>query len=171
MTIPRILELKKIGQHYFTTMRPVSMKSLKTSSELFTGNKIRLQTPAKIDLNISDLQTCTFIFSNSSGQELRVGFDEAKNAFFVDRTKAGKSDFDPQFAAIHYAPRIAKSKKSNLTLLLDNSSLELFAVDGLTCMTEIFFPDQPFNDWLIEGNPKLFEAVQINELKSIWPPH
>ena len=170
MTIPRELNIKKIGQHYFTTMTPVSTKSLKTSSVVSAGNKISLQTPSKLDLNIPDLHTFTMVFSNSSSQVLRIGFDENKNAFFVDRTKAGKSDFDPEFAAIHYAPRIAKSKRSNLSVILDNSSIELFADGGLTSMTEIFFPDQPFNECHTEENSKLFDAIEISQLKSIWSP-
>jgi fructan beta-fructosidase len=171
MTIPRELNIKKIGQHYYTTMTPVSTKSLKTSGVTFAGNKISLQTPSKLDLNIPDLHTFTIVFSNSSGQELHIGFDEEKNAFFVDRTKAGKSDFDPKFAATHYAPRIAKSKKSNISVILDNSSIELFADGGLTCMTEIFFPVQPFNDCHIEANSKLFDVIEVSQLKSIWLPH
>jgi fructan beta-fructosidase len=168
MTIPRVLNLEKIGQHYFTTMTPVSMKSLKKISNVSAGNKMSLHPPFKIDLNIPDLRAFTIIFSNSHGQELRIGFDEDKRAFFVDRTKAGKSDFDPHFAAIHYAPRIAKFKQSKLTVILDNSSIELFADDGLTCMTEIFFPDQPFNEIHTESNSNLFNPVQISQLKSIW---
>jgi fructan beta-fructosidase len=168
MTIPRILGLKKIGQQYFTTMEPVSMKPLNISSKLSTGNKIKLQVPYKIDFNIPDLHAFTIIYSNSSGQELRIGFDEDKNAFFIDRTNAGKSDFDPHFATIHYAPRIAKSNGSNLTVILDNSSLELFADGGLTVMTDIFFPEQPFNEWRIEANKNLFDKLQIYQLKSIW---
>jgi fructan beta-fructosidase len=168
MTIPRILGLKKIGQQYFTTMEPVSMKPLNISSKLSTGNKIKLQVPYKIDFNIPDLHAFTIIYSSSSGQELRIGFDEDKNAFFIDRTNAGKSDFDPHFATIHYAPRIAKSNGSNLTVILDNSSLELFADGGLTVMTDIFFPEQPFNEWRIEANKNLFDKLQIYQLKSIW---
>jgi fructan beta-fructosidase len=102
------------------------------------------------------------------GQELRIGFDEEKNAFFIDRTKAGKSDFDKHFAAIHYAPRIAKSKGSNLTVILDNSSVELFADGGLTCMTDIFFPEQPLNEWRTESDARLLNPVQFIQLKSIW---
>ena len=168
MTIPRVLGLKKIGLHYFTTMTPVSMKPLGTSTKLSTENKINLKAPYKIDFSIPDLHAFTIICSNSLGQELRIGFDEDKNAFFVDRTKAGKSDFDPHFAAIHYAPRIAKSKKSKLTVILDKSSLELFADDGLTCMTEIFFPEQPLNEWRTEANTNLFNTIKISQLKSIW---
>ena len=168
MTIPRILGLKKIGRQYFTTMRPVSMKSLNISPKVSNENKIKLQVPYKIDFNIPDLHAFTIIFGNSLGQELRIGFDEDKNAFFIDRTKAGKSDFDPQFAAIHYAPRIAVSKESNLTVILDNSSLELFADGGLTCMTDIFFPDQPLSEWRTEANKNLFDPIKISQLKSIW---
>jgi fructan beta-fructosidase len=160
--------LKKIGHQYFTTMEPVSMKPLNIFSKMSTGNKIKLQAPCKIDFNIPDLHTFTIIYSNSSGQELRIGFDENKNAFFIDRTNAGKSDFDPHFATIHYAPRIAKSKGSNLTVILDNSSLELFADGGLTCMTDIFFPEQPFNEWRSDANKNLFDKLQISQLKSIW---
>ena len=168
MTIPRVLGLKKIGEHYFTTMTPVPMRPLNISSKLSAGNKIKLQVPFKMDFNIPDLHAFTVIFSNSSGQQLRIGFDEDKNAFFIDRTNAGKSDFDTHFAAIHYAPRIAKSKESNLTVILDNSSLELFADGGLTCMTDIFFPEQPFNEWRTEANKNFFDKVQISQLKSIW---
>jgi len=169
MTIPRILGLKKIGQHYFTTMTPVSMKPLGISTKEFIGNRTKLHVPYKIDFSIPDLQAFTIICNNSSGEELRLGFDENKNAFFIDRTKAGNSEFDPHFAAIHYAPRIAKSKESNLTVILDNASLELFADGGLTSMTEIFFPDEPFNEWRSEANKNLFDSLQISQLRSIWP--
>jgi fructan beta-fructosidase len=168
MTIPRILGLKKVDQHYFTTMMPVSVKPVSISPKLYSENKIRLESPYKIDFNIPDLHTFTIIYSNSSGQELRIGFDEDKNEFFIDRSKAGKSDFDAHFAAIHYAPRIAKSKESTLTVILDNSSVELFADGGLTCMTDIFFPERPLNEWRTEANKNLFENIQISQLKSIW---
>lgn len=170
MTMPRNLGLKKIGLHYFTTMTPVSLKSLSTSPKVSTGDKITLQVPYKIDFNIPDLQSFRVVFSNSSGQELHIGFDEEKNAFYIDRTKAGKSDFDAQFAAIHYAPRIAKSKGSALTVILDNSSVELFADGGLTCMTDIFFPEQPLNEWRTESKKRFFHTVQFTRLSSIWAP-
>jgi fructan beta-fructosidase len=168
MTMPRLLGLKKIGQHYFITMMPVSLKPLSKATKLSGADKMNLQVPYKIDFNIADLHGFIIIYSNALGQELRIGFDEGKNAFFTDRTRAGKSDFDPRFAGIHYAPRMAKSKESNLTVILDNSSLELFADGGLTCMTEIFFPEQPFNQWRTESNTRLFDPIQFMQLKSIW---
>ena len=149
-------------------MTPVSMKALSISPKESAENKIKLRVPYKIAFTIRDLQPFTILCSNSLGQELRIGFDEHKNAFFIDRTKAGKSDFDTIFAAIHYAPRIAKSKQSDLTVILDNASVELFADGGLTCMTDIFFPERPLSEWRIEAKAGLLSQPQINQLKSIW---
>lgn len=87
MTIPRVLRLKKIGQQYFTTMTPVSMKSISISTKTSNGNKIKLQVPYKIDFNIPDLHAFTIIYGNSLGQELRIGFDEEKMHFLLTEPK------------------------------------------------------------------------------------
>jgi fructan beta-fructosidase len=168
MTIPRIMGLKKIGQKYYVTMMPVSLKSVALSPKISASGKISLRVPYRIDFTIPDLHSFTIIFSNRSGQQLRVGFEEEKNAFFIHRINAGQSDFDPNFAAVHYAPRLAKSKESSLTIILDNSSIELFADQGLTTMTEIFFPAQPLNEWRTEANAKIFEQILVSQLRSIW---
>jgi fructan beta-fructosidase len=63
---------------------------------------------------------------------------------------------------------MAKSGESNVTVILDNSSVELFADGGLTCMTDIFFPEKPLDEWRMEADGHLFDHVQFNQLKSIW---
>ena len=57
----------------------------------------------------------------------------------------------------------------NLSLIIDVSSIELFADNGLTVMTEIFFPDKPFNKMIIHSNDKLVIAKwSYAKYKSIW---
>lgn len=176
MTFPRILGLKKSGESYYTTMMPVSaIEKLVTKTKTYnydsTENGISLTGPSRIELNIPDLHSFSFIFSNQSGQSLKAGYDEEKNSFFIDRTMAGNSGFASQFAAIHYGPRIAHSNDSKIIMILDNSSLELFADQGLTTMTEIFFPDQPFNSVQQEINRKPLNDIKISSLSSIWNLH
>ena len=174
MTIPRLLGLKNIGGSYFTTMLPVEaldklvLKS-KTYKHISPVNNTVISGPSRIEFSVEDLHAFSFIFSNLSGQSLRVGYDEEKNAFFIDRTHAGKSDFNPRFATIHYGKRIAKSNESKITMILDNSSLELFADGGLTTMTEIFFPDQPFSILNSAASIKPLENIHISQLASVWP--
>jgi fructan beta-fructosidase len=133
-----------------------------------TENGIALSGPVRLEFSVSDLHSFSFIFSNPTGQLLKAGYDEEKNAFFIDRTKAGIADFDPQFATIHYGPRIAQINSSKITMILDNASLELFADQGLTTMTEIFFPGQPFNTVQQGVSRKPLDDIKVSQLSSIW---
>ena len=92
-----------------------------------------------------------------------IGYDEAQNQFYIDRTKSGKTDFQKDFAAIHTAPRFTSNKKTDITLVIDVSSVELFADKGLTVMTEIFFPNKSYNK--IHFQPA--DNIVINRLEYI----
>jgi fructan beta-fructosidase len=174
MTIPRTLSLKKIANAYYTTMMPipeleklvVGSKSYKRIPEL---KEISLSGPTRLEFSLADLHSFSFIFSNALNQQLKLGYDENKNSFYIDRTQAGQSDFDPGFAAIHYATRIGKSRGSRIMVVLDDASLELFADDGLTTMTEICFPDHPYNSLQAATGCKAVSDVKVSQLKSIWP--
>jgi len=55
-----------------------------------------------------------------------------------------------------------------MSLIIDVSSIELFADDGLTVMTEIFFPNKPYNQMLLQSNDKArFNKIEYFELKKI----
>jgi fructan beta-fructosidase len=173
MTIPRVLGLQKIGQSYYTTMQPVDALEklvVKTTSKHIseTENTI-LSGPTRLEFTVDNLYAFSFIFSNTAGQYLVAGYDEEKNSFFIDRSHAGVSSFDAGFASIHYSPRIATSNNSKITMILDNSSMEIFADQGLTTMTEIFFPDRPFTILQAGASRKPLEDIKVSQLKSIWP--
>jgi fructan beta-fructosidase len=168
MTLPRILGLKKTGTGYYTTMTPISLKSIAKETKIY-NDKMSFDGPFRLDFTCHNLHSFSLIFTNAAGQILRVGFDQKKNSFFIDRTKAGRSDFDPGFATIHYGPRFLKTSTSVCTLIMDNASIELFADNGLTTMTEIFFPNQPFSKMKIESNNHIFDSLQITRLASVWP--
>ncbi len=79
-----------------------------------------------------------------------VGYNKKANQYYIDRTKSGKTDFEKGFANIHTAPRIARGTV-NLRLVADRASVELFADDGLTVMTDIFFPNGPMTKLYIKS--------------------
>ncbi len=173
MTLPRELGLKKIGESYYTTMMPIPaieklVVKAKTYSNDSTENRIPLSGPTLIELNISELHDFSLLFSNHFGQSLKVGYDVEKNSFYIDRSKAGVSDFSSQFAGIYYGPRIARSNGSKIIMILDNTSIELFADEGLTTMTEIFFPAEAFNSMQREIGRKPLNEIKISSLSSIW---
>jgi fructan beta-fructosidase len=58
---------------------------------------------------------------------------------------------------------------SNIELVVDASSIELFADNGLTVMTSIFFPGKAFNHLKIQNNKgATIKNLKLLPLKSIW---
>ena len=54
----------------------------------------------------------------------------------------------------------------NVSLVIDVSSVELFADDGLTVMTEIFFPYKPYNKLQLQSTEKVvFKKIEYAALK------
>jgi len=52
--------------------------------------------------------------------------------------------------------------------MIDVSSVELFADDGLTVMTEIFFPNKPYNQLRLQSpGDILIEKLEYIKLKKI----
>ena len=181
MTIPRDLSLQQVGSEIYVASTPAAeMKQIQKGGTWWAGLRtekpILLKnlaneygTPCRIDLSLDQIAEYSLRFSNNEGEELVVGYDKNKNQFFVDRTKSGKVDFHKEFAAKHVAPRIATGEKTNMTLIVDVSSIELFADNGLTVMTSIFFPSQPYNQIHVQSNSgALINKLEYTRLKSIW---
>ncbi|RYU82797.1 glycoside hydrolase family 32 protein [Hymenobacter persicinus] len=157
MTVPRELGLQKVGAELYLTSRPVpevsklarpgvSLKTIRVQKQLDLTPQLKsVGDKFELKLTPQTLTTWAVVLSNSQGEELVIGFDKPKNEYYIDRRKAGKTDFNTKFAGRHTAPRLATGGPTELTLLVDASSVELFTDQGLTVMTSTFFPSQPLN--------------------------
>ena len=65
-----------------------------------------------------------------NGQRTRIGYDTTTGELYVDRTRAGRSDFSPVFPAVHRAKLARPRGKLELRIFLDSSSVEVFSADG-----------------------------------------
>lgn len=63
------------------------------------------------------------------------------NQFTLDRSNAGRTDF-PNFGRLWKAPRFVKSPELKLRIIIDRSSIEFFADDGLTVMIAFFVSEE-----------------------------
>jgi fructan beta-fructosidase len=109
--------------------------------------------------------------SNTKGERLLIGLQAGGNQFYIDRTKSGIDHFSTDFAGRHYGPRSSTSKNIQLKLLLDASSIELFADDGSIVMTEIFFATEKYTHLKIRARSQgiTTKSIQVFSLQSIWP--
>jgi fructan beta-fructosidase len=94
----------------------------------------------EINISFARSEDLSFLLTSEHGDTLQVGYEAKTDIWFIDRSKAGKSDFFEGFAAKHSAPCISESDTISMQIILDKASLELIADGGLTNMTDIFFP-------------------------------
>jgi fructan beta-fructosidase len=181
MTIPRELKLKHVGKEMIVAQEPVAelngirskpvvLQNLQVKSPFNVAAKMgQIRFPARIDIELAQANNFSLVFSNNKGEQLVIGYDEQQKNYFIDRTKSGKTDFQKDFAGRHTAPRISEAKAVKLLLIIDVSSVELFADDGLTVMTEIFFPTSPYNQVRIESASGItVKKLSYSALKGIW---
>jgi len=58
---------------------------------------------------------------------------------------------------------------NNIEIIADDSSIELFADNGATVMTAIFFPSKTYSKLTISPEKDVnIKSVQLSALKSIW---
>jgi len=177
MTIPRELGLRQAGGEIYLTSTPAreltklaaAPTTLQNVAVKAPVDLARLRVPSgkfRLDLKTSQLASFDLVLSNAAGEELVLGFDKAKNEYFIDRRKAGQTSFSPKFAGRHVAPRLATAAGADLTLFFDAASVELFADGGLTAMTEIFFPAQPLTNLRLRSAAGLtFQRVSSAALR------
>ncbi len=182
MTIARELRLEKNDNSYLITSVPA--KELKNyrgisyqeenikiegETKLIDSSRIDLAS-AEIRFNISDLKDTNYKFrlSNSQGDELVFGYNHSKKEFYLDRSAAGQTDFSEDFAnKMSTAPRISKSEDLSGIIILDKTSIELFFDEGETVITEILFPNFPWEQLSVIAEDGEFtldnvEAYQLN---------
>lgn len=85
-----------------------------------------------------------FQLFNTKGEEVEMYYNLLENTFTMDRRKSGKVDFNQLFATATTAP-VPGGKEYTLRLFVDKSSIEAFDGNGDFVLTNLVFPDEPYN--------------------------
>jgi fructan beta-fructosidase len=155
MTTPRELGLRQEGSEVYLTSQPAAelnrlaakattLKNVTVQASVDLTARLHSTTDKhQLTLRTQQLGSFELVLGNAAGEELVVGFDKAANQYFIDRSKAGPTGFSPKFTGRATAPRLSPAAGTTLTLYFDAASVELFADNGLTAMTDIFFATKP----------------------------
>jgi fructan beta-fructosidase len=177
-TLPRVLKLKNTQSGLRLSAAPVKelekLRVVGSDVKLIAGDENKISGLNEIRLNVnlpeSTAEEFGLIFSNSRGEQLTLGYNSQLNQFYSNRSKSGITEFSPDFAKIHYAPRISQDSVLSLHIYLDHPSLEMFADGGLSIMTEVFFPSENFNrvTFFQKNGEAAIQNCTIYDLNSIW---
>jgi fructan beta-fructosidase len=166
-TIPRNLSLKKIANEYYLASNPIEELDkliIKKESTAFTSTAYTLNAATILDLYVNSKSNFTIQLENELHEKIITGFTFKQNEFYVDRTKAGNTTFSDNFSSKSVTKRIAEDSLIHYKLLIDKTSVEIFADDGLNTITEIFFPHLPFTNCKVEADMK--GEITIKTLKA-----
>lgn len=162
-TLPREIMLIKKDPVYELKFKPASeIKSIIKDAKNFSGEGPLESSMALIEFD-AGAQDFTLTLSNESE---RVIVSLYNQEFSIDRTGSGIVNFNADFPAIHRMD-VSSVEVRNIKVYLDVASLEIFINDGERVMTEIVFPERPYNKVNLES---LRPEFTIASIASIWKP-
>ena len=179
MTIPRELKLIQKGKSYRLNSLPIKELDEFVSNSIGRDNLSIQDETVIVDKTVIDLTKAdirfeipqlkadvyTFILSNSKGEKIRFGLNNIENYFFIDRKNSGKIEFSEKFAdSISKIPLEGRLRNLNVRILVDKTSVEIFYNQGEFVMTELFFPNAPFDAFTIKAKETEIKNLKINQL-------
>jgi len=95
-----------------------------------------------------------------------VIYDFATHRLTLDRSHAGQRDFSDRFSPVHIAALPLQNRAVTLHLVMDRSSVEVFANEGALRMTDLVFPDRnsTFLSLFTEGAPASIDGLRVVRL-------
>lgn len=172
--IPRQLGLFKDGGEYYVSAYPVAeVSNLEKESRILSGvTATRLFDTTDgayeldMELTVPAAGRSGFRLMNAAGDVVDLYFDSALQRFVLDRTKSGIVDFGERsttheienhdrrktnsmdyvndFALATWAP-VAVKGAHRMKILYDLTSLEVFIDGGRVVMTDLVFPNEPYD--------------------------
>jgi fructan beta-fructosidase len=155
MTVVRELSLRTIRDTFRLISQPVPELSryvkpqqVLRDKKVSAGRPLLVNIPQGqpawiLDLDTKDQASFHVRIINPAGEEIMAGFDARSNTYFIDRGLSGKVRGKGDFARPIRAPRFFTTGPVSLKIIADASSIELFADNGATVLTAVYFPSQP----------------------------
>jgi fructan beta-fructosidase len=185
MTIPRKLSLFTSNGDLFVRSYPVeNLSYLRTDAievnRTLTNGVIDLSKNLQgkssnefdFELLISEVEnpgSWEVVFSNTVGDTLKFGYNHIEKVYYTDRSGVNPFDFHQSFPKTHYGQRKSTSTQIPVRILLDRSSIEIFADLGEVTFTDQYFARRAFShmQFTAISQPLLLEGM-IYPMKSIW---
>jgi fructan beta-fructosidase len=181
MTIPRDLYLIQAAgkmmlaslpsqELYGLARRKLSFRHIPVDSTIDLTPRLKDTTGRYVlELRGSAGQSLALVLSDGLGDQVTIGYNPSKQEFYLDRSASGRTDFHPGFGGTYSAPRLTTAKDLSIRLVVDAASVELFADEGLTVMTGIFFAQKPMTHVRINTTDRyIIDRLTFTGLSAIF---
>ena len=89
---------------------------------------------------------------NAKGERVVMTYDDAEETFDMDRRRSGNISFSDAFPVVTSSPTYGKIRQ--LRIFVDRSSIEAFDSEGKMVMTNLVFPNEPYDKIIVKGKAK-----------------
>ncbi len=162
MTIPRELSLRETAEGIRLFQQPLAELQTLAASETVSPKTHSFRFRASLDVSKGGDSGWRILVGG--GKYSSVGYSASKKVLFVDRTHSGLVNFSKDFPGRMEAPLNLRGQKFDVQVLVDRSSIEVFADGGRVASTNLVFP--PAEAMGIEafgGAPQ----IHVEEIRSI----
>ncbi len=191
LTIPRQLSLVSTPDGWRLSQQPIQQLNALRSPMLHTGaTEIQPSSPnllaglsaanyeIEAELRLPEQQPAhSFGFrllENDTGTQFtKVGYTVADRQLLIDRSQSGITDFSPLFRTLQQTTLQQTNGTDGiirLRILVDRSTIEVFANHGQTVFSSIVFPDAASRRMSLytEGGNVQVVSLKVNRMNSVW---
>jgi fructan beta-fructosidase len=185
MSIPRKLTVVGSGDELALTTYPIdalhALQREQITYDLPATPALRTFGPVRgaafdwqLHLKNQNQSKFEVVLSNASGQQTRLSIDPIHSEATFDRSNSGIVNFDSHFSDLVKIPWLTRSETTELRIIVDQSSIEIFIDGGRNVITGLIFPDSIYDRVQIAGDNNVeVSAATLAILDSIWaePKH
>jgi levanase len=184
-SFPRELTLRTVGAKVQLVQQPVrELATLRRASTWTPTTRVANTTiplaarggtlEIQSDLTAGTAARFGLDVRTGTGQRTRIGYDTETGEVYVDRTASGLVDFDLTFPGVHRAALPLTSGRLRLHVLVDASSVEVYASNARgeqVVLTDQIFPDPSSTGVaaFADGGTATLNGMRASQLKSTWP--
>jgi levanase len=183
-TFPRQLALRTVNGKTQLVQQPVSeLKTLRGAATSVPATTVTSATKplgvhgstVELEAKLAPGTAERFGLDVGTGgvQRTRIGYDTTTGEVYLDRTSSGTTDFDPTFSSTERAPLSLGGKPLSLHVLVDASSVEVYAENASgeqVVLTDQIFPDPSSTgiDVFADNGTAELSQMKAWQLASIW---
>jgi fructan beta-fructosidase len=183
-TVGLVPDPQRPGQ-FTLTQQPVPQLAEQLAGEPFTitdtpipeqGNLLADQRGTSYEINatvdVGSAAEIGFDVRTGEGEQTRLTYSAAQQALSLDRRQSGDVGFSLEFPVSTSAPlQVSPDRLLDLRILVDRSSVEVFAEDGTVVFTDQIFPDLKSDGMglFATGGQAAVKSLTVTPLNSAWP--
>lgn len=184
MSIPRSVHLQSYNNSYRLVQKPVEslrqlredpvrLENLELNNEMIDLSQEGISGQAYemiVEIDPGDAETVGLNVREGENQQTVIGYDSENESVFLDRNNSGESDFYEGFEQRNDAPVERINGTVKLHIFVDWSSVEVFANDGASVISNRIFPDSESIgvSAFADGGSATITNIEFWPLESIW---